>query len=127
MSVALRFWEGHLYKDATEIGFATGTISVDAGLVTFNELGNYDLAARRHAIREMTGTIEHGYISPTLFASMALGSGPAGTLDFDFKISDAATAIVISGCMLETWDIEVPADGWITETIAWRGKTTKSL
>jgi len=124
MSVAKRHWEGHIYKGGTEVGFANGTITIDRGLQTFFELGNYDLAARREARREITGTIERGFIDVTLFATAALGTTQLTT--FDIQASMATNAIVLSGCSIETWDFEIPDDGWIRETVNWRAKTVKS-
>jgi len=124
MSVALRYWEGHIYKASTEVGFATGTVTIDRGLQTFYALGNYDLAARREASREITGTIDHGFIDVSLFATAAMGTTQLTT--FDIQASFAANAIVLSGCSIETYDFDIPADGWITESISFRAKTVKS-
>lgn len=122
--VAKRFWEATLKKGATTIGFANGSFSIDAGLQTFKEFGNYDLAARREATRDITGTIEHGFIDVTLFATGVLGTSQLTT--FDIHVSMAANAIIFSGCSIETYDYEVPSDGWISETVNWRAKTIKS-
>lgn len=122
MSVAKRYWEGSLYKGATEIGFANGTITIDRGLQTFYELGNYDLAARREAVREITGTIEHGYIDDTTFLAEATGVG-SNPATFNIQASMSDHAVFLSGCSIETYDFEIPADGWITETVSFRAKT----
>jgi hypothetical protein len=126
MSVAKRFWEGHLLKGGTEVGFANGTISIDRGLLTFYGLGRYDLLARRESKREITGTIEHGFIDVATFATGAFGLFAAGPFTFDISASMSDNAIVLSGCSIETYDLTLPADGWITETINWRAKSVKS-
>jgi hypothetical protein len=125
MSVAKRFWEGHLYQDATEIGFANGTISIDRGLEVFQQIGHYDQTARRETYREITGTIDHGYISATLFASGAYQTSN-NPWTFQIQASFSDHAIVLSGCSIETFDLDLPADGWITESISFRAKTVKS-
>lgn len=122
---ARRFWEGHLLKGGSEIGFANGTISIDRGLQTFYQIGSYDLTARREAQREITGTIEHGYIDVATFATGAFGT-VANPWTFDLSASMSDNAIVLSGCSIESYDLEFPADGWITETINFRAKTIKS-
>jgi len=125
MSVAKRFWEGHLYQNTTEIGFANGTISIDRGLEVFTQIGDYDQTARRETVREITGTIDHGYIDNDLFASgaMQVTNNP---WTFSIQASFAAFATVLSGCSIESYDVELPADGWITESISFRAKTIKS-
>jgi hypothetical protein len=125
MSVAKRSWEGHIIKDSTEVGFANGSVSIDRGLQIFTQIGDYDLTARREAIREITGTIEHGFIDISLFATGALQTS-LNPLTFDIAASFSADSIVLSGCSIESWDIELPQDGWITETVNFRAKTIKS-
>ena len=125
MSVAKRSWEGHILKASTEVGFANGTISIDRGLQIFREIGSYDFTARREAVRDITGTIEHGYIDTSLFATGALQTA-LNPLTFDIAASFATNSIVLSGCSIESWDLELPQDGWITETVNFRAKTIKS-
>jgi len=120
MSVAKRAWEGHILKGGSEIGFVSGTISIDRGLQTWRELGNYDIAERREAAREITGTIEHGYISQSDFMGAATG---ASITIFKIEASMSDHSLIVSGVSIETYDFEVPTDGWITESISWRGKT----
>jgi hypothetical protein len=127
MSVAKRFWEGHLLKGSTEIGFANGTISIDRGLQTFYQIGDYDLTARREAQREITGTIEHGFIDIATFATGAFGLYAAGPFTFNISASMSDNAIVLSGCSIESYDLELPSDGWITETINFRAKSIASF
>ena len=119
MGVAKRAWEGHIIKDGVEIGFAEGTITIDRGLQTYYALGNYDLAARREAAREITGTIDHGFVDPTLFAALATGTNMT---TFQIRASTADGAISLSGCTIESYDFDIPADGWITESISFRAK-----
>lgn len=123
---AKRFWEGHLMKAGSEIGFANGTISIDRGLQTFYSIGSYDVSARREAQREITGTIEHGFIDIATFATGAFGTVGNPSLTFDISASMSDNAIVLSGCSIESYDLELPADGWITETINFRAKSIKS-
>ena len=125
MSVAKRFWEGHLTKDGTEIGYCNGTISVDPGLQTFYELGAYDMVARRNTARELTGTLDHGYIDRTYFASMALATAQ-NPFTFAIAASFSDRSISLSGCSIESFDLEIPTDGWISETVNFRAKTVKS-
>jgi len=123
MSVAKRFWEGHIIVGGTEVGFANGSLSIDRGLQTFYQIGDYDLTSRREATREITGTIEHGFIDVALFGTGALRTpGAVNPWTFQLQASMATNAIVLSGCAIESWDFELPADGWITETVAWRAK-----
>ena len=117
MSVAKRAWQGHIYKDGTEVGFAEGTFSVDRGLVTRYGLGTYDVVARREVSREITGSIDHGYLSKALFMAVATG---ANLTTFQIKASTADGGIYFSGCSMETYDFDIPTDGWITESIAFR-------
>lgn len=112
-------------KAGTEVGFANGSISIDRGLLTFYQVGTYDMTARREAKREITGTIEHGFIDIATFATGAFGT-VANPLTFDISASMSDNAIVLSGCSIESYDLELPADGWITETINFRAKTIKS-
>lgn len=121
MSVAKRFWEGHILVGGTEVGFANGSLSIDRGLQTFYQIGDYDLTARREATREITGTIEHGYINTSLFATGALQTS-TNPWTFQLEASMATNSIKLTGCSIESWDFELPADGWITETVAWRAK-----
>lgn len=125
MSVALRFWEGHILKNGTEVGFANGSLSIDRGLQVFYEIGAYDLTARREANRELTGTIEHGFIDVSLFATAALGTA-SNPYTFDIHASFATNAIILSGCSIENYDLDLPQDGWIRETVNFRAKTVKS-
>jgi len=125
MSVAKRTWEGHILKGAVEIGFANGSISIDRGLQIFTQIGDYDMTARREAIREITGTIDHGFIDVSLFGSAAL-STLVNPVSFDIAASFSDTAIVLSGCSVESWDLDLPQDGWITESVNFRAKTIKS-
>ena len=125
MSVAKRFWEGHLLKAGSEIGFANGSISIDRGLQVFYEIGAYDLTARREANREITGTIDHGFIDVTLFATSALGTSQ-NPFTFDIAASFADNSIILSGCSIETFDLDLPQDGWIKESVNFRAKTIKS-
>ena len=122
MAGAIRFWEAKLYKDATEIGFANGSYSVERGTQYFNALGEYDLVARRDATRTITGTLEHGYIDATWFETMATGIG-SNPFTFDIRASFTAHSVKLSGCSIDTFDFEFPSDGWITETISFRVKT----
>lgn len=119
MSIAKRAWEGHILKNGSEIGFVSGTISIDRGLQTWYELGTYDLAARRETAREITGTIEHGYVDEATFMAAATGASLTG---FTIRASMSDHAIRVTGVSIETFDFEIPTDGWITETVSWRGK-----
>jgi len=114
MSVAKRFWEGSLFKDGSEIGFAEGTISYDRNLQTFYELGRFDLKARRSVARVIEISIDHGYVSEASFINHA-----SGVNDETFQISASMSdhAIKLSGCMVADYSYELPADGWITESI----------
>lgn len=122
MSVAKRFWEGHLYQNSAEIGFANGTITIDRGLEVFQQIGDYDMTARREAYREITGTIDHGYISPTLFSS---GASQVTSNPWTFAITASFSdhSMVLSGCSIESYDLDLPTDGWITESVSFRAKT----
>jgi len=115
MSVAKRFWEGTLTKGGTEIGFAEGSISIDRNLQRFYELGRFDLAHRRSVARVIECTIEHGYISEALFATPASG---ASDVFFTIAASMSDHAIRLSGCSVADYSFELPADGWITESIS---------
>ena len=116
---AKRAWQGHIIKDGVEIGFVEGTITIDRGLQVFHELGSYDIAARREAAREVTGTIDHGFVDKTAFMALATGSNLS---TFQIKASTADGAIYLSGCSIESYDFSIPADGWITESIDFRAK-----
>jgi len=118
---AKRFWEGHILKAGTEVGYANGTVSVDRGTQYFQQIGDYDLTARRDASREITFTIEHGYINQELFGALATGAGTLSTFDIHASFSDYS--IKLSGCSLESWDLDLPDDGWITESVDLRVKT----
>ncbi len=120
MSVAKRFWEGIFTKNGTEIGFGEGTISIDRNVQFHYDLGSYDLAARRSTARVIECTIDHGYISSTLFLAGATGAADS---TFEIDASMASDAIRLSGCMITTLDWELPSDGWITESVNLRVKT----
>lgn len=115
MSVAKRFWEGSLYKDGVEIGFAEGTISIDFNYQYHYCLGSSDVKAQRSVARVIECTIDHGYIDKSLFFSEAI----AGT-NFLISASMSDHAIRLSGCTIETYDFELPTDGWINESISIR-------
>jgi hypothetical protein len=118
---AKRFWEGHIYKGAAEIGYANGTFSVDRGTQYFQQIGDYDLTARRDATREITVSIDHGYVDQALFGSLVTGANALYT--FDIHASFSSFAMKFSGCNIESWELEVPQDGWIQESISLRVKT----
>lgn len=115
MSVAKRWWEGTLTKNGSEIGFAEGTISVDRNLQTFYELGTYNLVARRTVAPVYEGTIEHGYISKAAF----YGTGISET-DHTFNVTASMSdhAIRLSGCVISDYEFDLPADGWINESVS---------
>ena len=121
MSVSKRFWEGSLYKNGAEIGFAEGSISFDNNLQTFHELGTLDIVARRKTARVIECTIDHGYIDATLFAAAATGSADETYMQIGASMSDHA--IKLSGCAIMDYEYELPADGWITESITLSVKT----
>ncbi len=120
MTVAKRFWEGIFTKGGTDIGYGNGSISIDRNLQTFYGLGDYDLQARRSTARVIECTIEHGYIDSTLFLAAATGAADSF---FQIDASMAASAIKLSGCTITTHDWELPADGWINESVNLRVKT----
>ncbi len=120
MSVAKRFWEGIFTKGGADIGFGSGTISIDRNVQFFYGLGSFDLEARRSTARVIECTIDHGYISPTLFLATATGAADA---PFEIDASMADHAIKLSGCVITTLDWELPSDGWITESVNLRAKS----
>jgi len=120
MSVAKRFWEGVFKKGATTIGFGEGTVSIDRNVQFHYDLGSFDLAARRSTARVIECTIDHGYISATMLLMAATGAADA-TFNIDASMSDHA--LRLSGCMITTYDFELPSDGWITESINVRVKS----
>lgn len=117
---AKRFWEGHIFKDGAEIGYANGTFSVDRGTQYFQQIGDYDLTARRDAMREITVTLDHGYVDQDLFGTLATGANALYT--FDIRASFSSFSMKFSGCNIESWELEIPQDGWITESISLRVK-----
>ena len=129
MSVAKRFWEGIFKKGATEIGFGEGSISIDRNVQFHYDLGEYDLTARRSTARVIECTIDHGFISSAMFMASAIrGSGqyPGSGGDSTFEIYASLTGggnMHLSGCMVTTYDWELPSDGWITESVNVRVKT----
>jgi len=120
MSVSKRFWEGSLYKDGSEIGFAEGTISFDNNVQTYHEVGALDIVARRKTARVIEATIDHGYVSATAFAAQATGAADAY---FQISASMSDHAIKLSGCTIGDYSFELPTDGWITESISLIVKT----
>lgn len=92
---------------------------MDRGLVTRYGLGTYDVSARREVAREITGSIDRGYVSKALFMAVATG---ANLTTFQIKASTANGGIYFSGCSIETYDFDIPTDGWITESVAFRAK-----
>ncbi len=120
MSVAKRFWEGIFKKNGTEIGFGEGSISIDRNVQFFYGLGSFDLEARRSTARVIEFSIDHGYINSTLF--LAAATGAADTF-FEIDASMSDHAIKLSGCTITTLDWELPADGWITESVSARAKS----
>jgi len=118
---ALRYWEGHIYKDDTEVGFANGTFTINRGTQYFQSIGDYDISARRDASREISITIDHGYIDPSTFGAIATGADAIYT--FDIRASFSDHSLKFSGCTIESYEFEIPQDGWITESITLRAKT----
>ena len=116
---AKRAWQGHIKKNGTEIGFVEGSVTIDRGLQVFHELGRYDIAARRETAREITGTIDHGFVDRATFMAMATG---ANLSTFQIEASTADGVLYLSGCSIESYDFDIPADGWITESISFRAK-----
>jgi len=120
MSVAKRFWEGIFTKNGTDIGFGEGTVSIDRNVQFFYGLGSFDLKARKSTARVIECTIDHGYIDESSFLAHASAVADA-FFEIDASMSDHA--IKLSGCIITTLDWELPADGWITESVSVRAKS----
>lgn len=117
-TVAKRFWEGSIYKDNQEIGFAEGTISIDNNFLYHYCLGSVDYKAQRSVARVIECTIDHGYISKALFFTEAINA-----TNFTIWASMSDHAIRLSGCTIESYDFELPTDGWINESISVRAQS----
>lgn len=120
MSVAKRAWQGHIKKGGTEIGFVEGSFTVDRGLQIFHQLGSYDIVSRRETAREITGSIDKGWVDETLFGTEVTG---ASLTTFQIEASTSVGRYFLSGCSIESYDWNLPIDGWITESISFRAKT----
>jgi len=137
MAKLYKGWGVKLYKDGTEIGYATSaTVDISAGTEAIFQMGDYKAVEVVRGNLEITGTIERACVDKALLdliTGKETGSAVTQLTEFDFKCSLAVPApssgemqiLTVQGCKPETEALDVPQDGVFTESIDFIAKGFK--
>jgi len=124
MAKLYKGWGVKLYKDSTEIGYATSaTIEIAANPEAAYQIGSFKPVEIRRGNLEISGTIERACVDNELI-SLITDSGTLTEFNFTASLvtptpetSGEIQYIKVIGCVPETGSLDIPQDGIFTESI----------
>lgn len=117
-------WNATLYKGGIKIGLAgSWSCEVATGLDPYYQIGERVPYALTEGNQEITGSMERVWINND-FVNLAFPSGFLDEFDMQAQTSDQVDApyIYLYECKIETVGIDIPQDGFITESIDFRAR-----
>jgi hypothetical protein len=116
-------WNVKVYKDGTEIGFATScTIDISQEVEAVYILGSRDIKDLVIGNREITASVEGFYISDEW---LDLLKGTPSTFDLKAQVS-STLYILLKDCYLESESFDFSQDGFLRRSADIRAKDFKT-
>jgi len=122
--------DAEIILDGTTVAVAqSASVEVAAASEAAYEIGSSFPVDIRSGNVEITGSLEKIGVRDPRFQFLTLGPDPATTtlaeftLEFKLGKESGAPRFRATGCKFETGGVDIPQDGWITETMDFRAKS----
>jgi len=121
---AIKGWRARILIDGTEVGTAeSASVDIDVALDEYFVIGKRQPYTIIEGAQTISGTLDKLWVDTQMLQLIGGGVTPQLT-EFDLTVmhTTGSPRIDIYNCKPETLSFDIPADGFVTESLDFRGE-----